>query len=234
MVINNLKSNQRKRIAVFIAILFHGTGLAGMLCIDRSMFASLTPMNMLVMFGLIWWTAPQRNAAFFLFAFICYAVGFVAEVIGTHTGYLFGSYSYGPTLGYRLNQVPLLIGINWFIIMYCCGTAMYLLQQKIRSRLLPEDKHSFTWWGRASVVIDGALLAVFFDWVMEPVAVALNFWQWHGSTIPMLNYISWFAVSVLLLIAFSLLRFNKTNAFAVHLLMIQLLFFLILRTLLPL
>lgn len=234
MAINNLKYDQRKQIAVFIAILFHSTGLVGMLFIDRSVFASLTPMNMLVMFGLIWWTAPQRNAAFFLFACICYTTGFVAEVIGTHTGYLFGSYSYGQTLGYRLSEVPLLIGINWFIIIYCCGTAMHLLQQKIRNRLLPEERHSYTWWGRASIVIDGALLAVFFDWVMEPVAVALNFWQWDGNTIPMLNYVSWFVVSVLLLIVFSLLRFNKTNVFAVHLLMIQLLFFLILRTLLPL
>ncbi|NEM04400.1 hypothetical protein G3W01_24170 [Escherichia coli] len=29
-----------------------------------------------------------------------------------------------------------------------------------------------------SLVLDGALLTVFFDWVMEPVAVKLGFWQW--------------------------------------------------------
>lgn len=183
---------------------------------------------------LIVWTQKQKNAAFYLFVFVCYVVGFTTEAIGIHTGFLFGSYTYGSTLGYKLKDIPLLIGINWFIIIYCSGIAIYSLQQKIRSRLLPEDVNRYTWWSRASIVVDGALLAVFFDWVMEPVAVALGFWQWEGAIIPTLNYISWFVVSLLLLVVFSTMRFDKTNSFAIHLLLIQFMFFLLLRTLLPL
>lgn len=216
------------------ALLFHVTGLIGILWIDKASFASFTPVNMLLMLLLIVWTQKQKNAAFYLFAFICYVIGFTTEAIGIHTGFLFGSYTYGSTLGYKLRDIPLLIGINWFIIIYCCGIAMHTLQQKIRSRLLPEDVNRYTWWSRASIVVDGALLAVFFDWVMEPVAVALGFWQWEGATIPALNYISWFVVSLLLLVVFSTMRFDKTNSFAIHLLLIQFMFFLLLRTLLPL
>lgn len=220
------------RIATYVAILFHAVGLAGILWIDTTTFASLTSLNILVMLVLVCWT-QEKNAAFYFFVLICYAVGFLTEAAGVHSGLLFGNYSYGDILGFKMNNVPLLIGVNWFIVIYCCGTAMHLLQQKIRSRLAPEAFASFAWWSRASIVIDGALLAVFFDWIMEPVAVTLNFWQWEDGTIPLLNYITWFAVNVVLLLIFSLLRFNKTNIFALHLLLIQFMFFLVLRTFLP-
>ncbi|MBX3254797.1 MAG: carotenoid biosynthesis protein [Chitinophagaceae bacterium] len=221
------------RIATFIAILFHVVGLAGILWIDTAAFASLTSLNMLVMLVLVCWTQEQKNTTFYFFALICYAVGFWAEAAGVRSGVLFGNYSYGSSLGPKVKSVPALIGINWFVVIYCCGTAMNLLQQKIRSRLEPGALSSFTRWSRASIVIDGALLAVLFDWIMEPVAVALNFWQWEDGTIPLLNYITWFAVSVLLMFIFSLLRFNKANVFAVYLLLIQFMFFLVLRTFLP-
>lgn len=221
------------RIATYVAILFHVVGLAGILWIDAAVFASLTSLNMLVMLALICWTQEQKNAAFYFFALICYAVGFLTEAAGVRSGLLFGNYSYGDALGFKMKNVPLLICVNWFIVIYCCGTAMNLLQQKIRSRLAPEAFASFTWWSRVSIVIDGALLAVLFDWIMEPAAVALGFWQWEDGIIPVLNYITWFAVSVLLLVVFSLLGFNKANVFAVHLLLIQFMFFLVLRTFLP-
>jgi len=68
---------------------------------------------------------------------------------------------------------------------------------------------------------------------MEPVAIKLGYWKWLGNgAIPMLNYISWFGVSAVLMLVFRLLSFEKTNQFAVNLLLIQFMFFLILRTIL--
>ena len=82
-----------------------------------------------------------------------------------------------------------------------------------------------------SVIVDGATLAVFFDWLMEPVAVKLGYWAWNGDgSIPMFNYLCWFIVSLLLLAVFHFAKFNKQNKFAVNLLLIQLMFFLLLRT----
>jgi putative membrane protein len=80
-----------------------------------------------------------------------------------------------------------------------------------------------------SVIVDGATLAVFMDWVMEPVAVQLGYWKWNGD-IPIYNYVSWFVVAIAMLAVFHFSKFNKQNKFAVHLLMIQVLFFLLLRT----
>ena len=33
-------------------------------------------------------------------------IGFVIEVIGVKTGYVFGSYSYGDSLGFKILEVP--------------------------------------------------------------------------------------------------------------------------------
>jgi putative membrane protein len=83
---------------------------------------------------------------------------------------------------------------------------------------------------KISFIIDASLLAVFFDWIIEPVAGKLGFWQWENGNIPFYNYVCWLIISAFLLALFQRLPFNKRNIFAVHLLIIQLLFFLVLRT----
>jgi putative membrane protein len=99
------------------------------------------------------------------------------------------------------------------------------------NKLKEEDQPHRTNVGFFAIVIDGALLATFFDWVMEPIAVKLGYWQWLGDgSIPLLNYLSWFGISALLMLLFRLLSFPKQNQFAVNLLLIQFMFFLILRT----
>ena len=61
------------------------------------------------------------------------------ELVGTKTGMLFGDYSYGKVLGPALQGVPLIIGINWFIMMYCCGTTIHaLLQRSLTACPVPE------------------------------------------------------------------------------------------------
>jgi putative membrane protein len=83
---------------------------------------------------------------------------------------------------------------------------------------------------KCSFIVDGALLATFFDWIMEPVAMKMGFWQWQDNTIPLFNYVCWFLISALLLMVYRSFFFEKDNHFAVHLLIIQSLFFFTLRT----
>jgi bisanhydrobacterioruberin hydratase len=222
----------RHQIATGIALLFHVCGTAGILLdIYRDFFIGATPLNLLLMFVLLLWTQSGPNRWFVLFIAITVLVGIGVEIIGVNTGFLFGKYSYGNVLGYKWMGVPLLIGINWFITMYCCGVTIHaFLRRLIRSAPVEEDRPVQT-IKALSVVVDGATLAVFFDWVMEPVAVKLGFWQWGGDgSIPTFNYLCWFGISLLLLTCFHFFQFNKSNKFAVHLLLIQVMFFLILRT----
>lgn len=224
-------AGSRVRIATFLAILFHTVGLVGIIRVNAALFARLTSMNMIVMLFLLLWTQPLPNRSFWLFMGITMVVGFLSEYIGVHTGWLFGEYSYGAILGISYDGIPLIIGVNWFIIIYCCGVTMVLVVSRMAKNVPEEQQAVYARWGRASVIIDGALLAAFFDWIMEPVAVHLGYWQWaHPAVVPVFNYLCWFIISMALLFLFSVCPFNKSNRFAVHLLLIQIMFFLLLRT----
>ncbi len=179
---------------------------------------------------LIFYTQDRVQTGFILFFSCCFAAGLAVEILGTSTGILFGDYSYGNVLGPGVKNVPLIIGINWFIIIYCCGISMSTLFRRLAVTVGEENINQNKFLKMASVVFDGATLAAFFDWIMEPVAVKLGYWHWKNDEIPFFNYISWFIVSALLLLLFQQFRFNKSNKFAVNLLLIQVMFFLILRT----
>ena len=227
-------AGSRVHIATFLAILFHTAGLAGMIFGNTVLFTRLTSMNMMVMFLLLLWTQSSPNRSFYLFTGIVVIIGFVSEYIGVHTGWLFGEYNYGAVLGISYDGIPLIIGVNWFIVIYCCGITVVSVISRMAKNVPGDQQPLYARWSRASVIVDGALLATFFDWVMEPVAVQLGYWQWAPpAVVPVFNYLSWFIVSVVLLFLFSVCSFNKSNRFAVHLLLIQIMFFLLLRTFLP-
>jgi putative membrane protein len=149
-------------------------------------------------------------------------------MIGVKTGALFGNYHYSDVLGWKINDVPILISINWFIVIYGSGMLALQLRQWIAGHIPFPGKAIYCKWIGLSLIIDGALIATLFDWVMEPAAVKLGFWSWDGGQIPLLNYISWFLISILLLALFSRLKL-KPHAFASNLLLIQAAFFLVLR-----
>ena len=183
------------------------------------------------MAGLLFYTQHNRKLSFYIFFASCFAVGIVVEMIGTSTGWLFGEYRYGTVLGPGIRSVPFIIGVNWFIIIYCCGVCIQVLLSKLTAKLSEQTALPAKSIQTLSVVIDGATLAVMLDWLIEPVAVKLGYWTWLGTgEIPLYNYICWFAVSILLLLVFKSLDFNKQNKFAVNLLLIQAMFFLLLRT----
>jgi len=106
-----------------------------------------------------------------------------------------------------------------------------MLLTRLSRRLSEEMGRPVKTIQRISIVVDGATLAVLFDYLMEPVAIKLGYWQWlDKGEIPLYNYICWFIISMILLYIFHRLTFGKQNKFAVNLLLIQAMFFLLLRT----
>ncbi len=226
-----MKQLSRYEVATGIAILFHAVGLTGMLFFPGSDFVKTTPIHLLLMAALLLYTQRPFNFYTVLFFLVCVVTGIVVEIIGTSTGYLFGEYRYGTVLGPGIKNVPYIIGINWFIIIYCCGVAVHTLLNRLSDRLSEKMERPVKQIKALSIIIDGATLAVVFDWLIEPVAIKLNYWTWLGNgQIPLFNYISWFVISMLLLLVFHLLPIQKQNKFAINLLLIQAMFFLLLRT----
>lgn len=221
----------KPEIATVVAVFFHTIGLVGLLYYNKDFFLAATPVNLLLSFSLLIWTQAEKNKYFFLFLLSCIIIGIVVEIIGVNTGMLFGDYSYGTVLGFKIQQVPVLIGINWFIIIYCSGVSIQALLMKAINRIATDTGKTPAALKAFALIIDSATLAVFFDWLMEPVAIKLGYWTWAGDgSIPQYNYLSWFMVSLLLMLIFHFSKFNKQNKFAVNLLLIQMMFFLLLRT----
>jgi putative membrane protein len=221
----------RQHIATFLALLFHVSGFIGMVFTPcKDWFIQNTPLNLCLMAALLIWTHEGKNIAFYFFFAIVFLVGMGTEMIGVNTGRLFGSYQYGNVLGPKFNGVPWLIGLNWFIVIICASAIM----QKIHAWMMRKMQEQETVFPQRikiiSLLIDGALLATFFDWIMEPVASKLGYWQWKNAEIPFYNYTCWFVISLGLLLILRWMRFPKANHFGVHLFVIQLLFFMALRT----
>jgi len=217
------------QIATAIAVLFHAVGIIGIVFLKDDAIIRSTPLHLLLMLALLIWTQNNKNYFFVLFLIASIAIGITVEIIGANTKLLFGDYSYGAVLGPQIKNVPLIVGVNWFIIIYCCGISIHTLLSKAVNKLSAETATPPMALKALSIIVDGATLAVFFDWLMEPVAVQLGYWKWEGG-IPFYNYLCWFIVSIILLAIFHWLNFSKQNKFAVHLLMIQVMFFLLLRT----
>lgn len=205
-------SPSRLRVAQGLVLLFHITGFVGLaFSQDKAFYLTYTPLTLLLTAGLLGAFQPERNWAFWLFVLQVFMIGFVAEFFGVQTGAIFGSYTYGATLGPKYAEVPWLIGLNWVVITYCAG---------VLAAYLPVP-------GILRVLI-GATLMVGFDLCLEPVASRFDFWHWTGNIIPLRNFIAWFGLSLLLQVLFVRSPFAKRNPLVPLVYLVQLLFFFLL------
>lgn len=206
---------QKNRITFF---LLFSTYLAGILAIGFQLvpwFIYLTPFNLILSFVLLGWNHQENKKGWWLFAATGFLIGFFIEVIGVATGKIFGHYAYGPVLGPKLWDTPLLIGINWAMLTYCAG--------EVSSRLFPSQKQMII------RILAGAMIPVILDIIMEPVAIAFNLWHWFGQVPPLLNYVGWFSVSLVLSDFYQrLVGPENRNQVAPWLLLLQLIFFIVL------
>ena len=122
----------------------------------------------------------DRRAAVALGLLTVYAYGI--EFVGILTGWPYGAFTYGVSLGPMLaGEVPL--GLPIFFVPLVVNS--YLL-----CTLLLGDRAASAWL-RVPVVI-GTVLAV--DLVLDPGAVALGFWDYGGGVyygVPRSNYEGW-------------------------------------------
>lgn len=204
------------QIAGIIIYIVFGVGIVGHLIpATYPLMLRITPYVLLIMGHLlILRFATGKNVKVLLWIIIIFLFTFMLEVIGVKTGYIFGNYSYGNTLGSKFLEVPIIIGFNWtFIILGAIS-----ISQKVSSN-------------KYIVIISAAIMAVLFDVILEPVAVRLNYWSWAEGVIPIINYVSWFIIAALSTFLFYKMKLRVTFLHGKYF-VVQLVFFLILRIIL--
>lgn len=202
-------------ICSVIIILFHIVGLYGFLTPSLvPIFKQLVPFHLLLMLALLFVSSGSKSRNIVMFYSGIYLAGFFVEVLGVNTGLIFGEYRYGATLGLKLWNTPVLIGVNWLILVYSIGVVLEKYQ--VANKLI--------------FATIGAVAMVLIDFLIEPVAVKFDYWSWSNEIIPLQNYLGWFIVSFIMFLFFSVMEFKKQNPCAIVLLVSQAAFFLILNT----
>jgi uncharacterized membrane protein len=192
----------------FIIAIFYLVGIIGMsVPLLRPYFQLLTPFHLILSTAILLLFHQDWNRSFYLFAALAFLIGFGAEVVGVQTGLIFGDYTYGTVLGPKVLGVPLMIGVNWFLLVYITGAACLNIPNNLVA------------------VIISSLMMVLLDFLIEPVAITLDFWTWHMTDIPLSNYVGWFAVAFLIQLIYRTASFKKENPIAIFLLLCLAAFF---------
>lgn len=163
----------------FLVVLY-AAGLIGMnIESTQALFVSLVPLTLwLTGFICVYFFPKTDVKTYIILAGIAVAAWFL-EVVGVHTGKIFGSYHYGQTLGFKIQNVPLTIGINWLILVI--ATNAVVEEWGIGGKI-----------GKAAL---GAGLMTALDLLIEPVAIHFDFWHWQGEQVPIQNFGAWWLAS---------------------------------------
>ncbi len=205
--------NLKFRYSANFLIIFYFVGVAGILIPATSeLFKKLIPLALLTSGGLLVMFHKQSFKTKTTIIFIAIAaLAFLAEALGVKTGNIFGEYTYGDNLGPKVADTPLLIGLNWLMLIYCSIVIADTVSSKIPFKIF----------------IPPSLMLIY-DLVLEQAAVALGMWSWADGKIPSRNYIAWFGLSLLFTLVIRFLKISFSNKLAPYVMATQFIFFVIL------
>lgn len=167
-----------------VIVILHAVGAAGTALGYAHWLLPLTPLNLLICAGIVMaFTGAESPWRWALTMFL----GFGIEVMGVATGWLFGDYSYGDGLGPKALEVPLLMGVLWWLLLL--GTHHW------SERILAWRGRPVSPFSRAALA---ATLMTALDGAIEPVAIRAGWWTWHEGHIPWTNYATWWVASLAL------------------------------------
>lgn len=206
------KNKKLKAFALLWIILVHFFGIIGVYFLSE-WFLPATPLVILIS-AIVVFLRYEKYRQSRLVAFVTVIVlAFFVEVYGVQTGNLFGSYSYGENLGWKLFGVPLIIGVNW--------VALLMVAQQLTTHYIGINSRFF------SAVTVGVLMTSF-DLLIEVLAPQFDFWAFTNlNYAPIENFVGWFGVSFCFGL-FSYSHFRNPNKTAVLYGIAQLVFFMVL------
>lgn len=207
-------SNRIQYIFASALILFYVIGLIGLnLHSVQAVFKYIIPFNILALCILVLISHKGWNTRMVLFSISVFLLGYGVELLGIKTGVIFGEYQYVKYMGPKVYGVPLLIGLNWLLMVYSTGNMVNL------------------GWKDGGIMqksLLGAFWMTFTDLFLENFAVSNEMWEWLNPDggIPLQNFVAWFYISFIFQLGFHYLFPNLKNRFAAFVSVLLLLFFL--------
>lgn len=205
-----MKENQ-ERAAIIVMGIIQLVGLVGLNYADtRIHFEALVSVNLLFIFAIVFSLHPKWNQKYLFYLLVTFLAGMLVEIVGVNYGQPFGTYRYTSALGTSIKGVPVIIGMNWVLLIYCAGMV---------SRKVDPSK--------TVQVLAGGALMLLMDVLIEPFAIRHGLWVWEAGNPPLQNYLAWFGISCLLMLVFQRSFKKTTNETAARVFLLLLAFFLI-------
>ncbi|TAK71195.1 MAG: carotenoid biosynthesis protein [Actinomycetota bacterium] len=125
------------------------------------------------------------------FLVISAGLGLAVEILGTRTGFPFGEYVYGDSLGPRIGDVPVVVALAWSMMAYPCLLAGRALSASPLLRPLLAAWLLATW-----------------DIFLDSQMVADGHWLWSVTdpalpgipAVPLQNYVGWLLTAFVLML----------------------------------
>ena len=139
----------------------------------------------------------DRRAALGVAALAAYS--YAIEIVGVTTGWPYGQFEYGVSLGPMLGGVPIALPIFFLPLVANAYLLCLLLLGTLADRALPR-------------LLSVIALVLAMDVVLDPGAVALGFWTYGGGAfygVPLSNYAGWVLSATVAVVVFDA-TFDRT------------------------
>ena len=196
-----------KSYLLYFLILVYVSGSIGFV-VNPTFFSPFTPYTLLLTCFVFLIHSPLADGKF-LFSFFSIAfLGFIIEVIGVKTGLVFGKYSYGDGLGFKILNVPLIISINWAMLIFA---GIRIVSSIFANKIVS--------------LVFAALLVTLIDLLIEQVAPKLDFWQFEEGLPGLHNYLGWIGVAFFTSYFFYPTIIKGNRSVSLIILILQIIFF---------
>jgi putative membrane protein len=206
---------KKENIAIIILIILYAVGLIGF-TVFRIDLIKLTPINLIISAAILFYFHQPKNTMFWIWILGVFQAGYILELLGVTTGRIFGQYFYGNNLGFKIADVPVIIGLNWVML---CYVAMHVCHIVLNNFVPNKNVHIMV---KAAL---GAMFMLIIDIFIENIAPQLDFWYWNNNAVPIQNYTAWYIFSFAFIFVYHQLELPLTNKIAPWLFGLQLTFF---------
>jgi len=192
-------------------IVFYVVGLVlYFLPLTHNLFIQITPYTLVLVSVAIFSHHKEWNIKTIAVLASIFILSFITEIIGVATSKIFGMYTYGEGLGFKIADVPIVIGLNWVFLTYASNSIV----SKYTNKNIP-------------IIVGAASLMVLYDILLEKVAPLMDMWLFFKNEPPVSNYVVWFLLAIFFNWAIQQFKVNTHNRPARWLFFIQLCFFVI-------
>jgi len=175
------------------------------------LFITLIPFIILISIAVMLTTFRNWDMRFIYYLVFLLFAGYAVEYYGVSTKKLFGDYSYGDALGWKVGGVPLIMSFMWFMLIISAGFTIRTFKSNAIIR---------------SLIGAGALMLL--DMIIEPFAVHFGLWEWktENGLPPNQNFYAWFLLSFGFLLLFNLIRVKLRSDMGILVFLLNIAFFL--------